>query len=344
MSLETILLDLATTGGLQIDDLNQRLYETMRVNKAAKEIYDSTELINSLRAQYVQVMNTEGFTISLPHYVGTIKAVRMAEPNIGLTMLDMRPRFQSKLWKGKNWDGWRLLGEYATCRELAEASVLTVTFRQMPEKSINVTITGMTQDATEDSETLEFVLDSGDQFLTTTKSFLSITSITKNDTCAYDADVQDLQGNTLAVLPNNQLKSLYLWVQIFNPATLQSSFQMSGNQTYFEILWKYRFRPMINLQDEFMCPDYDSAIVWKRREHIAAESTDPAETAKAVGYAMKSAQLVKQKTESFTSSTEKIMNITPDLMQTAFSDLEYGNMWSSDSRYPYGSSQYYYNF
>src|SRR5678810_765626 len=106
--------------------------------------------------------------------------------------------------------------------------------------------------------TLSFV--AGTTSLTTTKSFKTITP-SKSNTCLYNASILDMEGTELAIIPNNQLRSLYLRVMIYNPSSIISA--MIPTFPYYEVLWKYRFRPFVNLVDEFMCPGYDEAIYWK---------------------------------------------------------------------------------
>lgn len=323
MSLQYILAKMASVGGLNLNSPEQKLLEIANINSAAEELYAEFDLIGSLWAQYVKVTNTSGMMVSLPHYVGAIRAVRVAAPNMKLALLDQRPRFQAKTWRAKDFIAWQLKGESYTSRDLSNDGLITVTFVQPCEKVVKVTISGRTNYSEEDSETLTFGV--GDTAKTTTKSFETV-AINKDVTCRYNATVTDVDGTEIASIPNNQLRPLYLRAMIFNPPTIESS--LNPNFEYYELLWKLRFKPFINLTDEFLCPGYDDAILWKVLELTwrfkQASSPDEvlAYSQKANEYKQKAAEAVAIRSKDVEQSIEKIMNISSDPIFDAFGQME----------------------
>jgi len=323
MSLQYILARYASSGGLNLENAAQQTSAIADVNQAAEELYKRYDLLGSLSAQYFRIENQQGMMISLPYFVGAIRAVRLAMPNIDAGLIDFRPRFQSKMWSSKDWLKWTLKGEHPLKTDITNEGPVTVTFTQPVEKAIRVTIAGETLNSAEDVETLNFAI--GDTTKTTTKIFRSITP-SKNITCLYNASILDMDGNELALIPNNQTRSLYLRCMVYSPSTVVAT--MIPTFQFYELLWKYRFRPFVNLVDEFMCPGYDDAIYWKLLElkWRNKQATTPEEAGafamKATEYEQKAAQDVADVSKNAEQSIEKIMNIGQEPIHEAFWELE----------------------
>src|SRR5678809_718213 len=173
MSLQYILSRLGASSGLNLTDPNQQALQVAEINAAAQELYQQYDLIGSLMAQYFHIENTEGMMISLPYWVGAVRAARLGQLNYNVGLVDFRPRFQSKMWRAKDWLSWALKGEHPLKQDITNEGPVTVTFAKPVEKTIRVTIAGETKDSAEDVETLSFV--AGTTSLTTTKSFKTIT-------------------------------------------------------------------------------------------------------------------------------------------------------------------------
>lgn len=326
MSLRNILLDIATIGGIKIDNADQQQYVTFRVNQAAQEIYEQNDPIGSLREQVFSVAVESGLQISLPSSVGRVRAVRYYMPQLNLKTVDMRPRYAAKFWQSKNMLAWRLKGEYPIKRDVENASLVTVTFRKPLTVACSVTIAGTTDDAAQDSEVLEFAV--GDTTLTTTKSFLSFDAISKSVATNSDCDITDVDGLELATIANNQLQSLYQIIQLINPPNSRQSPSIYSPVTpYVELLWKMRFKPFVNLDDEFQCPGYDKAIFWKYMEHKAL--TAPPEPELAIGYKLKCDMILEQIAHDTDQNIEKSMNFGENATFNAFEQI---------NRYDSGSS------
>lgn len=330
MSVRTILFDLATEGAIKLTNDDQLTYWIFRVNKAAKELFDSFDLVGSLQEQIFSTANvSSGIQVTLPYYVGKIRAVRFAQNQMNVGLRDMRPRYASRFWQSEGFLSWRLKDERPIKQDITNASLLTLTFEQAVTGTVKVTIKGKTEYAHADSETLTF--SSGDTSKDTTKSFSEITAITKDTiTGSWDLNVIDVDGNVLAILPNNQLRSLYQMVDLVNLPALNQTFSTISD--YVEVLFKVRYQTLNALDDEFQCAGYDDVILWKVREHIATTSKDPQESSKAVGYALKVADLVKQRSEDQEQNTSQRVNLAPEPIFEAFASIDSDQLHSMDGR------------
>lgn len=327
--LRDIIIDIASEGGIKITDEEQLSFVIKKINDATEEIYTSFELYCSLMEQIFDVdPANNSIQISLPHYVGVVKAARWYIPNIDLGVVDMRPHYQPKMWEQKNWLSIRVKGELPIQRDITNASILRVRFKKPVTETVTVTITGKTEYADFTREQLVFA--AGEQEKLTTESFTELESITKNISTAYDAEVYDIDDNLMAVLHNHQHKTNYTLIQLLNP--VDGIQQVLPPTQYMEILWKRHFRKMVNQTDEFMCPGYDKAIFWKFMEHEAARSKDPNENAKALGYAAKCSDIVAKVTKEHELSLSKSMNFGPNPYLGLYDyDYQYGSAYPISS-------------
>lgn len=328
MSLQSIITDLASEGGIRINDETQLQLIKYRINKAAEELYNQDDLIGSLREQVFNV-NTdgEGMQITMPNYVGKIRAVRWYYPSVNLNMVDMRPKYAARFWQPKNFISWRLKGESPIQVDISNAALITVTFKAACEKAINVTIEGTTDNATGlTKETLAFAI--GDLTKTTTMSFETITALTKDVPSLYDCEVLDVDDNVLATIPNNQLNTSYQWVQIMNlPNNTNGGNQTAFNlpTSYVEVLWKQKFRPFINLSDEFLCPNvYDQAIIWmyKKQRAMSAAESDPNQFIVAKGMQTQCDKIIANVANDADQNLEKYLNFGPNQYYSAFENIQ----------------------
>ena len=311
MSLNNILVSLATVGALRLDDADQVAYETFRVNTAAKELYESTDLVGCLREQVLNVdVDENSSRIVLPYYIGKLRAVRYMNPNVDLGLVDMRPKYAERVWNDKNLVAWRLLEQRPLFKSITNGSLFTFTFTAPLETACNIVIKGASDIAQDDVETLAFAI--GDTTKTTTKSFIDITSIVKSCVTNADCSVMDADNVEMANIPNNQLKSLYQIVQL---AKVYSNTQVVPATQYVEVLWKERFKPLALLTDEFQCPGYDECVVYKYLAQRAMLSENVSAKANAAIYESKVSELIRQ--------------------------IDYDSSQTTDKRMTFGSNQFY---
>lgn len=338
MSLKSIITDLASEGGIRANDPEQLALLTFRINKAAEELYNQNDLIGCLREQVFNVStNAEGMQITMPSHVGRIRAVRYYYPSIDLKMVDMRPKYASKFWQTKNFISWRLKGESPLQVDITNASLVTVTFSNPCPEAVTVTIEGTIEGASGlTQEKLEFAI--GDTTLTTLLSWETITNIVKSNPTTYDCNVTDVDNRSLALVPNNQLRSLYQWFQVMNLPNNTNG----GQQTtylpitdYVEVLWKQRFRPFIHQEDEFICPWYDQAIIWmyKKQKALQQAESDPNFFIAAKGFQTQCDKIIQDVAHESDQNLEKYMNFGSNQFLSAFENMSNNAL----GNYPYAN-------
>jgi hypothetical protein len=256
-----ILTEVAQELGRSTSDLNERRLMIAQINHAAKEIYETDDILGCEREQVFNIGLSDQ-QITLPSYVGEILGARNYDSRSNIQQVDMRPRYARSGWKKpfQQWPylQWRKKGNTPVCRSIVDEAAITVSLPDgvVAERDFTVSITGSNEQSSRVVDVLTF--SSGDTTKTTSKFFGDIESITKNKAIDYDLTVTDVNGDTIAQIPNTQLNSNYLLIQVLdrletnNPAAL------------VEVLYKPRFRPMQLDTDVFTAGEaYDKVIFWK---------------------------------------------------------------------------------
>lgn len=243
-------------------------------NIAAKEIYEGNDLIGCLREQVFSVDLTNATQITLPYYVKTIRGIRpYANAFSGPILLEsMQPRFTTQEWNAHQ-RNWRFKYVSPFLRTLDAVSHLTFTLSSVESQAFQIYITG----ATPTSDRIVEILDvpANTSAVTSTNVWLDHpepNAILKSGPTNFNITVTDDSGNTVAFLPNFATKAQNTVVQV----TWATCGTCGDNQTpggcapggckCYEVLYKLDFLPFVNDYDEFVCPGYDDAIVWKCRE------------------------------------------------------------------------------
>ncbi len=323
MPLSTILADIASEGGYDINNSDQKKLTVYRINKAAKELYGQEDLIGSLFEQVMKVDLQEGNQVTMPNTLGRIRAVRYYYPQMNLGLVDMRARMQPLFWQAKGMLSWRVKREGPLVRDIANASILTISFKKPLTVACSVTIAGQTIDASFNSETLAFAI--GDQTKTTTSSYSDIDNLSKSVPTGSDCGVFDVDGRMISLIPNNELQPLYTLVQVMNQPNGAMG-NPSGIQPiadYVECLWKKKFRPFVNDADEFICPWYDDAIYWMYKKHEALRNpvaVEQGQTAPAVMYDSMVSKIMKDVAHDFEQNMDMYMNFGRNALLSAQSD------------------------
>lgn len=269
MSLSNILADVASIATIDISNTSDRAYIISRINDAADELYMSKDLVGSLREQLFAWDLTQN-QVTLPSYVHSMRGMRFWRANINATVQDMRPRF-SNLSRYTNSLQWRYKGVVAIERDIDNASAITVVLPDKTTEAFTVTIVGTTPTAMQHSEIISFAI--GDQQKTSLSSFIAIKSILKSSATIYDLAILDVEGKKLAFIPNNETYSRYTQYQLkegYNPGLNVTTYTQ-----FLEILYKVKFVPFVEDSDEFPCPNYDKAIIWKFLEHYYLQTKKP---------------------------------------------------------------------
>ncbi len=293
MSLRNILADIAADIGLSAGNATDKAWLIARVNDAAHELLQSRDLAGSIFEQLFQFDN-DNQQISLPSYVGSIRAVRAYEARFRLDYHDMRPRYQSNGWT-EPLLAWREKGKSPLCRNIINASLLVLTIPAVETAAFDVVITGATEQSARISETVTFA--AGERSKNTLNAWLSVEAFSNPLPHTYDVTMSDIDGRVLSILGNTEPSSLYTLVQVLDYAAASDGDGVSN----VEVLYKRAFRPFVNDGDEFVCPGYDKAIVWKTLEHLLSKK-DPARSQQAQAKAM---ELVMSKGRDVESGVQK---------------------------------------
>lgn len=297
MSLAYIIREVSGPIGLTDLELNasQRSWLISKINAAAEEVYESDDLPGCLREAYILV--TPNSEIALPEFVGRLRAVREAFLKRPYTLQDMRPRYHVSNWANE-WNKFVYKGTSAIKFDVVNAAPPVATI-SVANENLTLTIVGSTIDSNRTSETV--TMDAVSKSFT--KSFISYESIEKNILGDYNITIKDSQGNELAVIFNDQLKSHY---ELYDISAYPWGGNCVGNQNVVEILYKLPLKQLANDSDNFPIDGFDNIIVNKTLQLIA--ETQEGKEERAILANAKTAQLTRQKIEDRSGQTEKVLN------------------------------------
>lgn len=270
MSLKSILDKWAIPLGYNPNNALERDLWIRKINIAAEEVYNMTDLIGSLREQVFEA--PEGIAmLTLPYYVANIRAVRHYDSLSKIQINDMRPHyFYGSIYQ--SCFTWREKNKVAIRQSLSNESLLTIRLinSQVSDEQFTVTVVGSTDNSERISETLTF--NQNDNSKTTSNQFTGnsalgspsgIRAIIKNKPTKYNLEVLDASGNIIAEIPNSEVESQYTVYQVYD----NQGTPVSNDCLCFQVLYKFRFTPFKDDYDNFPCEGYDDAIGWKLEEH-----------------------------------------------------------------------------
>lgn len=254
--LKDILTEVAATAGIKIDSASQRELLVFKINKEAEELYNNAELHNSLREQIFEMGITDQL-VTLPWYVGEIKAIRDYDSQLPIHLVDMRPKYQTGEWDHKRSLEYRLKQQnYPLEREFTNESRLRFEFSEALTSDLTVTTTGQTHKAQRSTEVLTFHAGESEKWCD--NSWVDIESFRKSGVCNADLSIYDVDGNKISEIANCNTEARYTLLQVLE------KFQTLARTTLVLLLYKTAFIPFKEDTDTFPCGDiYDRAIHWK---------------------------------------------------------------------------------
>ena len=283
--------------GLNPADTNERAVLLRFLNEAAEELYDQSDPSESLVEQTFKINGDQ--TVSLPAYVGRVRALREQDTYIPWTINRLKPRYYQSNWKDA-WRNIRLKNLSALQASIRNESVVTIKVPIVETTPITVTITGSTNFASSISE--DIVMD--DNTKQTTYAYTEISSIKKNAVNMCDVTVNDVDGMLLAVIPNNFLESSYQIIDVSICPWLNNS---GGNlDHYLEILYK---KPLPWLQeddDEYPVKEHDNVLVNKIIQ-LWAEEQGKVDIATA--YDAKATRSLARKQEDLNRASQDVVSL-----------------------------------
>lgn len=250
MALFQLLQRLAEKTGYDLTTQRDQLVRL--ANQGAKEIYETTDLPNSLMEVVVGVPANK--QIALPRFIGDLRNMREVDTKLRHDLLDMRPRYNYQPW-GQMWRKWRLKGITPIHTSIASESPVTLITPAVETEPPVVVITGKIATANKitDSITVDALSKTG------VRPFAEIYNISCKTLRTYDITVKDINGIELAVLANNEYRTRYVLVDV-------SEYPFATNECgtrCMEVLYKKPYEWMTEDTDEFHADGYEDAIFYK---------------------------------------------------------------------------------
>lgn len=257
MSLKNILAKVSNVAGLSPDNDIQRLQLLTYINEAAEAVWADSDLNGSLYDLDVTVL--DGSILVLPRNVLEIRA--MIDNNVFLprwNMVDLYTKYQEGNRIADLWFNWRDLGLSPVIKQPTVGGVLSYNTTAVEDSPPVVSMGCLTINSDNISEdiSMDLVVEHG------TLLPITINSLKKNIPSIYNITVKDAAGIILAVIPNNQLDSLY---HLFDISTFPWN-DTSILSRSMKVLCKKRL-PYFQLDnDEFPAPGYDMVVANKALE------------------------------------------------------------------------------
>lgn len=310
MALKDILRKVAAEAGMQEYATNEAQKNILldRINEAALEVYESSDLPGCLREVYVRAYSEE--ELALPQFVGQVRAIRENdEPHLSWKILNLRPRYHNKDWSSL-WKSWTVKGPSPIQMDVNN-SAPPIASIPVADAELTVTITGATALSARRQETVTMTSTS----VSFTQLFVTYESIVKNIVSDYDVTIKDIEDAELAVIPNDCLESRYMILDISKYPFLERA---SSEGRIMEILYKERLPRLHNDFDIFPVADYDDAIVLKAKQLIAEDK--PGEEERAILMSRKLESLAFRKREDREKGQSRKMH---------FGDSPFYNLYDS---------------
>jgi hypothetical protein len=286
-------------GGPQTND---RLILLRYLNEAARELYDQSDMIGILMEQVFKVNGDQ--TISLPYYVGPVRAARNIFFGHHTWHLNqMRPRYNQINWKDM-WSNLRIRNTQALMATVTNASVGVLTTPIVEDPPVSVIVVGPTVGANGNilsSNGQETVVMSSTSARTQNCYADYVTVVKPNGVNAYDITLSDVDGNIFTVIPNCMREARYQILDVSMFPFLPGS-NSDPLQNYLEILYKKALLELSLDSDTFPSKtDYDDILVNKMMQ-LSNEEQNKSDIA--LAYDSKATRSLSRKQEDQNRATE----------------------------------------
>jgi hypothetical protein len=258
MSLKYILEGFAQDTGIPcidyggiVADPEQRKYALRIINEAARELWNAKDLSGSL--EEVIIFCETAKQISLPSFVGSLRALREVQTELPWKLSTMRPRYYVDSWADDAIRTWRDKGFSPIAVDILNIAPPKIVVSKVESPNIKVTITGTTDDSQRISETktitsLETVFEN---------SFTGYFSVKKDRISEVNVILKDADDREMAIIYNDELESSYRIVDC-------SEYLLANIEDFsLELCYKKALKDFFNDADEFPVPKYDDVILNK---------------------------------------------------------------------------------
>lgn len=307
MAFRDIIQEAVTTFGIDISNADELAYLKQQINRAAKELYNASDLPGCLREQTFYCGNIVDYTqLSLPWYIDEVRAIRYTSV-VGDTVAlhDQRPRYHAGTgWTEPSVLRWRVVrSDVPLMRDLTNAAFLEFRLKQTQTSDVVIIITGQTNKHAKYAESVTIAATK--TMNRTNEPFLDVAAIQLQDYCACDIDIYDINNVKVGELPAGQLKASNTVLHVRN-SELDNQADVLNYRKAIDVLYKTKFVEMRNNYDEFVVSGMDNAIFWKFAANYTANK--PGLEQRAVMAGAQSDKLVAEKHRNSESGKSMPLN------------------------------------
>jgi hypothetical protein len=270
-----------------------------KINDAAREIWDSTDLAESLDEIIVDI-NVDSQLITLPHFCENIRGMRYYDSRVSISLNDSQNRYNrdsgNETWTLR----WRIKHRSPLIRDIDNFTRLSFTLAQAESDDFNISISGQSTNSAKSNEVV--TIAAGQLTAESVYDYLKVDNIVKSSVTKFDVLITGGDGTNLSVIPNYLKYCKYIVLQIQDAINTNLLQQYSS----IEVLYKKQFEPLQNDYDEFAFGNkYDMAIIWKFLEQNKNTVTD------AAAAQAKCTQVLDQVRENEEVGIKKKINFAP---------------------------------
>jgi len=235
----------------------ERLSIVEKINDACREIWDSTDLMESTDEKIFDI-NVDSQTVTLPHFCENIRKMRYFDGRQTINIDDQRNRYNdspsNELWPFK----CRLKKRSPLVRDIDNFTRLKFTLALAESSDFTISISGQTTNSSKSNEVIN--VPAGTLTFESAFDYVNVTNIVKSRVTTYDILVSDGNDTQLSFIPNNLLLCKYIVIQLIDQVDTTNYASFSSVEAHY----KLKYEPMYNDYDEFAFGDkYDMAVVWK---------------------------------------------------------------------------------
>lgn len=241
------------------------------INYAWKEIWSSDDMPDSL-FEVTVLVDVATSRVSLPWYVGEIRGVRMNTFGPRVVLNTPRPAYQDESYILSPYT-WRILGSSPLNSSITNATTLDVSFVEPVSETVIVSLIGPNDNGTDVREQLTF--KAGEKIHRSIQRFTDLSALTKDKITQTDMVVVNLDGTTIASVPNSQFEARVKVVQITD-----KNFIVCNNCRCYDILYK-KVTPYLYFDETYV--PFEESLMAKTMEWILLPKDGQNDKANAFG-------------------------------------------------------------
>lgn len=256
--------------GLQPAIAVQKTVLVELINDAAQELYEQTDLPNSLMEQTVQASSeSNSQQVTLPGHIYEVRGIR--DYTRAMTIHDMRPRYHNYPWPTGDMYTFRLIGESPIGTSLDNETVLTM---DPVADEVTVTLSGSTTEAAQ----ISGQFDKNGSGTAETINWTALQSITKDIYTTQDIILRNADDVEVSRILNYLMAARYLQIELLERPQTSLSPAILQPGRVLDILYKPHFRPLRLDTDTFQVQGFDIPLIYKAVEIYRIRGIDENQT------------------------------------------------------------------